>query len=72
VFVLGGGELYTQALPQADQLILTEVDADFDGDTFFPKWDRQAFDEISRETHQSDAGWAYHFVFFQRKASTSV
>lgn len=72
VFVIGGGELYTQALPQADQLILTEVDADFDGDTFFPKWDRQAFDEISRETHQSDAGWAYHFVFFQRKASTSV
>lgn len=67
VFVIGGGELYAQALPQADQLILTEVDADFDGDTFFPAWDRAAFTEVSRETHQSESGWTYHFVFYQRQ-----
>ncbi len=68
VFVIGGGELYTQALPRADELILTEVDADFEGDTFFPPWDRSAFVEQSRETHQAEAGWPYHFVVYQRKA----
>lgn len=66
VFVIGGGELYAQALPLADELVLTEVDADFDGDTFFPPWDRKAFHEVSRETHMADAGWAYHFVVRQR------
>ena len=67
VFVIGGGELYAQALPQADQLILTEVDADFDADTFFPTWDRTAFTEVSRETHTAEAGWPYHFVVYQRR-----
>ena len=71
VFIIGGGELYTQALPRADQLILTEVDADFEGDTFFPTWDRTAFTEVSRESHQADAGWAYHFVFYRRQAAPS-
>lgn len=67
VFVIGGGELYAQALPQADELILTEVDADFDADTFFPPWDRSAFNEVSRETHQAEAGWPYHVVVYQRR-----
>ncbi len=66
VFVIGGGELYAQALPLADELVLTEVDADFEGDTFFPEWDGSAFTEISRESHTADAGWAYHFVVRQR------
>jgi dihydrofolate reductase len=65
--VIGGGELYAQALPQADELILTEVDADFDADTFFPAWDRSAFTEVSRETHQAEAGWPYHSVVYQRR-----
>lgn len=67
VFVIGGGELYAQALPLADELVLTEVDAAFEADTFFPSWDPQAFEEISRESHTSDAGWAYHFVVRRRR-----
>jgi dihydrofolate reductase len=67
VFVIGGGELYSQALPKANELILTEVDADFTGDTFFPAWNRDEFTEISRESHTADLGWAYHFVIRQRK-----
>lgn len=66
VFVIGGGELYAQALPQADELLLTEVDADFEADAFFPAWDRQAFEEVSRDSHQSDAGWTYHFANYRR------
>ena len=66
VFVIGGGELYAQALPVADELILTEVDADFEADTFFPSYDRTAFTEVSRESHMADAGWPYHSVVYQR------
>lgn len=66
VFVIGGGELYAQALPLVDELVLTEVDADFEGDTFFPPWDRGAFTETSRQSHTADAGWAYHFVVRRR------
>ena len=66
VFVIGGGELYAQALPVADELILTEVESDFEADTFFPSYDLTAFTEVSRESHMADAGWPYHFVVYQR------
>lgn len=67
ICIIGGGELYAQALPRADELLLTEIDADFEADTFFPAWDRGAFDEVERETHASEAGWAYHFVTYRRR-----
>ena len=67
-FVIGGVEIYAQALPHANVIVLTEVDADFDGDTFFPPWDSAAFVETARETHTSPQGWAYHFVTYQRRA----
>jgi dihydrofolate reductase len=54
-FVMGGGQLYAEALPLADELMLTEVDASFDADTFFPEWDRTAFEVISREVHPAEA-----------------
>lgn len=66
VFVIGGGEIYAQALPLADEIVLTEIDADFEGDTFFPAWPREAFREHSRETHTAEAGWDYHFVTYRR------
>lgn len=67
-FVIGGAQLYAQALPLADELRLTEIDHDFDGDTLFPAWDRSAFTETSRETHVSPDGWTYHFVTYAAKA----
>jgi dihydrofolate reductase len=66
VFVIGGGELYAQALPRAIELVLTEIDADFEADTFFPAWDRRAFTEVSRLSHVSDAGWRFAFVGYRR------
>lgn len=67
-FVIGGGELYAQAVAQADELVLTEIDADFEADTFFPAWDRAAFIEVGRDTHPAatpdDIGFA--FVTYQR------
>ena len=68
VFVIGGGELYAEALPLADELLLTEIDADVDGDTLFPSWDRTAFAEESRESHVSADGLPFAFVEYRRRA----
>jgi dihydrofolate reductase len=69
VFVIGGAELYAAALPIADELVLTEVDRDFDGDVYFPKWDSRQFREVSRDSHHADApnDFDYAFVIYQRK-----
>lgn len=69
-FVIGGGELYAQALPHAAELVLTELDREFDGDTFFPAWDRREFTETSRERHHADApsDFDYAFVTYHRQS----
>ena len=66
VFVIGGGEIYAAALPHADRLLLTEIDADVEGDTFFPEWDRNVFREISRESAVSEHGTRFAFVVYER------
>ncbi len=48
VFVAGGGSVYAQAITRADRLLLTLVDDDTEGDTFFPDW-RTRFVETARE-----------------------
>jgi dihydrofolate reductase len=47
--IIGGGSLYQQALPIADRLYLTEIDAEFDGNTYFPEFDPGPWRELSRE-----------------------
>ncbi len=66
VFVIGGGQIYREALPHADELCLTEVDAVCEADTFFPDWDRQDFTEVQREQHRSAQGLQFAFVQYQR------
>ncbi|MEO7254162.1 MAG: dihydrofolate reductase [Casimicrobium sp.] len=53
VFVIGGNAMYRDALPLANDLYLTEIDAMIEGDTSFPKWDRSQFLEVSRESHSA-------------------
>ncbi len=67
LFVIGGAELYAAALPVADELLLTEIDADVEGDTFFPPFDRAAFGEVSRERHVSADGTPFSFVVYVRR-----
>ena len=68
VCVIGGGEIYALALPIADKLALTEVDAAFpDADRHFPAWPRARFTEAARETHTSAAGVRFDFVDYLRK-----
>ncbi len=68
VFVIGGAEIYAQALPLADELVLTEIDADFDGDAFFPAWDRSAFLAEASEPRVSEDGHRYRWVTYRRRA----
>ena len=67
-FCIGGGELYALALPRADTLYLTEIDARFDGDTQLPQIDRPAWVESARQRgeHGADAGFDYWFVTYCR------
>lgn len=67
VFVIGGAAIYAEALPLADELLLTEIDADFEGDTVFPDLDRAAFDEVSRESHVAADGTTFSFVTLRRR-----
>ena len=72
VFVIGGAEIYAAALPFADELVLTEVDLDVDGDTFFPEWDRNAFVEISREERAAEDGTRFAFVNCRSRATVDA
>jgi dihydrofolate reductase len=64
IFVIGGGQLYAEALPRADELVLTEIDEDIDGDVRFPGWPRADFDEAAREAHPGFA-----FVTYRRRGA---
>ena len=52
VFVIGGAEIYARH-SRADELVLTEIDLDVEGDTLFPAWDRSAFDEVGAGSRAS-------------------
>lgn len=66
VFVIGGAELYRQALPLAQRLYLTEIAADYAGDAAFPEFSPTVWRETSREAHVSATGIPYAFVLYQR------
>jgi dihydrofolate reductase len=66
--VIGGGELYALAMPHADELVLTEIDAAFDGaDTFFPAFDRKTFRETARDSRVAADGTPYAFVTYRKE-----
>jgi len=69
VFVIGGAEIYALALPRADELVLTEIQRDFVGDSHFPTWPREQFREVRREHHPAQApdGFAFDFVTYRRQ-----
>ncbi len=66
-FVIGGAEIYAASLPLADELLLTEIDAAFEGDTFLPRFDTSEFSEVSREPHVSEDGTRFSFVTYVRR-----
>lgn len=68
IFVIGGAELYLQAITLADRIYLTEIDADIRGDAYFPELNPGEWKEVSRETHSQlePQPLQYHFVIYHR------
>ena len=65
-FLIGGAQLYATALPLADRLQLTEIDASFAGDTWFPTIDPGLWHEVARQAQRGDEGFDYAFVTYER------
>ena len=66
--VIGGAQLFLEALPLADRLYLTIIDHVFQGDVYFPPVDATRWKETSREEHASDSVnlYRYRFLTYER------
>jgi dihydrofolate reductase len=69
-FLIGGEELYRVGLSVADQMFITEIDAEFSGDAFFPAYDLDRWQEVSRENGVNADGLRYAFVNYSATQST--
>ena len=69
IFIVGGAQIYEQALPLVDTLHVTEIQQDVEGDAHFPEIDSDIWQEASREVHRqsSPEPLEYHFVTYRRK-----
>lgn len=63
IFIIGGGEIYKLGFKFVDKLYITEINKNIEGDTFFPKWNKNKWREISRISHPSDSQHKYDFDY---------
>lgn len=69
-FIIGGAQIYAEALPLAGRLLVTEIGRTFDCDAFFPAIDKTVWQETTREPHHSEAnGFDFAFVTYQRRSA---
>ncbi len=70
IFIVGGAELYVQALPLVDTLYITEIQQEVTGDAHFPEFNRTEWQEVAREqrSQETPQPLAYHFVTYQRRS----
>ena len=66
VFVIGGTALFESALPLASGLVLTEIQRPYEGDVWFPAYDRCRWRESQREGHTAADGTRFDFVLYER------
>lgn len=68
IFVIGGAEIYKMALPNATTLYLTEIHRAYEGDTYFPTFDKNEWKEVSRTPHPADDRHevGFDFVTYER------
>jgi dihydrofolate reductase len=64
--IIGGAQIFGEAMPLADRMIVTHIDAVYRCDTFFPPIDPSAWTVTAREEHRSAEGVAYSFVTYER------
>jgi dihydrofolate reductase len=61
IMIIGGGQIYTEAMHLADQQVLTEIHESPEGDTYYPPYDETEWAETKRETYDG-----YDFVWLER------
>ncbi|KAF1039771.1 MAG: Dihydrofolate reductase [Herbaspirillum frisingense] len=67
-FVIGGAQIYAEALPLVNRLIVTRIEQAFDCDAFFPALEADAWKETARESYRSEtSGFNYAFVTYERR-----
>lgn len=64
IFIIGGGQIYEQAIKLADKLYLTIVEGEYEADTFFP--DYSEFDKVVYEESRVSEGYKYKFLELER------
>ncbi len=69
VFVIGGAQIFEQALPLADRIYLTRIDQDFEGDTFLFSINPKIWKEISREDFPADP-LPHSFLTYEKRSSS--
>ena len=67
IFIIGGGEIYAQALDMCNYIYLTRVHAEIEGDVFFPVIDAALWEEVERMEHSADDAHEYAFTFLTYK-----
>ena len=65
VFAIGGQQIFLEALPLAAGLVMTEIHRDFEGDAWFPDYDRSRWRETQRERHAAADGTKFDFVLYE-------
>ena len=63
VFIIGGAQIYSQAMPLADRLYLTIIDKEYEGDSSFPEIDYNSWQQISCEKFERGEAFEYPFSF---------
>jgi dihydrofolate reductase len=66
VWVIGGAQIYAQALPLAQRVVMTQIDAEYAGDAHAPELGPE-WREVSRSSHENAQGLKYSFVTFDRQ-----
>jgi dihydrofolate reductase len=68
VFCIGGAQLYESLFPLADQLYLTELQQEVEGDAYFPEWNKSEWEQESHRLGEAcPEGWQYGFSEYGRK-----
>ena len=65
-FLIGGAELYKDGLTLANKLYITEINAEYEGDAFFPEFDASKWQAGAREHHQTDDGLGFSYMTYLR------
>ena len=69
IMVIGGEQIYRLTLPVADRLYLTEVQAEVEGDAFFPDYDTEQWHQMSEQLPEKTDTHAYRYLVLERKPS---